>query len=110
MLFFTPTGGEPFIRADLPEIVKIFHTNNHALNVGIPTNGSMTPRVLRSVQSMLDQNPGIDLHIDVSIDGLPELHDEIRGIPGLVQPSHRNLPGACASWSATIPSSAPASR
>lgn len=83
MLFFTPTGGEPFLRADLPEIVKIFHTNNKALNVGIPTNGSLTARVLRSVKTMLDENPDLDLHIDVSIDGLPELHDEIRGVPGL---------------------------
>jgi MoaA/NifB/PqqE/SkfB family radical SAM enzyme len=83
MLFFTPTGGEPFLRADLPEIVRIFHVNNHALNVGIPTNGSLTPRVLRSVKTMLEKNPGLDLHIDVSIDGLPELHDEIRGVPGL---------------------------
>ena len=83
MLFFTPTGGEPFLRADLPEIVKIFHTNNHALNVGIPTNGSMTARVMRSVTKMLEENDNLDLHIDVSIDGLPELHDEIRGVPGL---------------------------
>ena len=83
MLFFTPTGGEPFLRRDLSEIVKIFHVNNHALNVGIPTNGSLTARVLRSVKTMLDENPDLDLHIDVSIDGLPELHDEIRGVPGL---------------------------
>jgi MoaA/NifB/PqqE/SkfB family radical SAM enzyme len=32
---------------------------------------------------MLEANPSLDLHIDVSIDGLPELHDEIRGVPGL---------------------------
>jgi MoaA/NifB/PqqE/SkfB family radical SAM enzyme len=83
MLFFTPTGGEPFLRRDLSEIVKIFHRNNHALNVGIPTNGSLTDRVVRSAQTMMEENPGLDLHIDVSIDGLPELHNEIRGVPGL---------------------------
>lgn len=83
MLFFTPTGGEPFLRRDLPEIVRIFHVNNHALNVGIPTNGSLTGRVLRSVKTMLDASSDLDLHIDVSVDGLPELHDEIRGVPGL---------------------------
>jgi MoaA/NifB/PqqE/SkfB family radical SAM enzyme len=71
------------LRRDLPEIVRIFHVNNHALNVGIPTNGSMTARTLRSVKTMLEQNDDLDLHIDVSIDGLPELHDEIRGVPGL---------------------------
>jgi len=83
MLFFTPTGGEPFLRRDLSEIVHIFHVNNHALNVGIPTNGSMPGRVLNSVKTMLEENPDLDLHIDVSIDGLPELHDEIRQVPGL---------------------------
>jgi MoaA/NifB/PqqE/SkfB family radical SAM enzyme len=31
----------------------------------------------------LGENRDLDLHIDVSIDGLPELHDEIRGVPGL---------------------------
>ena len=83
MLFFTPTGGEPFLRRDLPEIVKIFHRNNHALNVGIPTNGSMTGRVMTAVKTMLEENDNLDLHIDVSIDGLPELHNDIRGVPGL---------------------------
>ncbi len=83
MLFFTPTGGEPFLRPDLPEIVSIFRRNNRALNVGIPTNGSMTGRTVRAVRTMLDANPDLDLHLDVSIDGLPELHDEIRGVPGL---------------------------
>jgi MoaA/NifB/PqqE/SkfB family radical SAM enzyme len=83
MLFFTPTGGEPFLRKDLSEIVRIFHRNNHAANVGIPTNGSMTDRVLEQTERMLKENPGIDLHIDVSIDGIGDLHDRIRNTPGL---------------------------
>ena len=83
MLFFTPTGGEPFLRKDLAEIVRIFHVNNHAVNVGIPTNGSLTSRVMEQTRQMLDANPALDLHIDVSIDGLPELHDQIRATPGL---------------------------
>ena len=83
MLFFTPTGGEPFLRKDIAEIVRIFHVNNHAVNVGIPTNGSLTSRVLEQTRQMLDTNPGLDLHIDVSIDGPPELHDDIRCTPGL---------------------------
>jgi MoaA/NifB/PqqE/SkfB family radical SAM enzyme len=83
MLFFTPTGGEPFLRKDLAEIVKIFHRNNAALNVGIPTNGSLTERVVDTARSILTSCPDIDLHIDVSIDALGEAHDRIRGVPGL---------------------------
>jgi MoaA/NifB/PqqE/SkfB family radical SAM enzyme len=85
MLFFTPTGGEPFLRRDLSEIVRIFHVNNHALNVGIPTNGSLTGRVVETAEKILGQNPDIDLHIDVSIDDIGEAHDEIRGFPGLFE-------------------------
>ena len=83
MLFFTPTGGEPFLRRDLAEIVRIFHRNNHAVNVGIPTNGSLTSRVVETTRDMLDTCPGLDLHIDLSIDGVGEDHDEIRQFPGL---------------------------
>lgn len=83
MLFFTPTGGEPFLRKDLAEIVKIFHRNNAALNVGIPTNGSLTDRVVARVKDMLESCPDVDLHIDVSIDAVGEEHDEIRGFKGL---------------------------
>ncbi len=85
MLFFTPTGGEPFLRQDLAEIVKIFYRNNHAANVGIPTNGSLTGRVIETTESMLKACPGLDLHIDVSLDGVGEQHDEIRQFPGLFE-------------------------
>ena len=83
MLFFTPTGGEPFLRDDLAEIVRIFHRNNAALNVGIPTNGSLTDRVVDTTRLILRYCPDIDLHIDVSIDALGEEHDRIRQFPGL---------------------------
>ena len=85
MLFFTPTGGEPFLRDDLAEIVKIFHKNNSAINVGIPTNGSLTDRVVTSVRDMLEGCPDVDLHLDVSIDALGEDHDNIRGVQGLFE-------------------------
>jgi MoaA/NifB/PqqE/SkfB family radical SAM enzyme len=85
MLFFTPTGGEPFLREDLAEIVKIFHRNNKALNVGIPTNGSLTEQVVGTVQDISQSCPDIDLHIDVSIDALGEDHDRIRGVKGIFE-------------------------
>jgi MoaA/NifB/PqqE/SkfB family radical SAM enzyme len=93
MLFFTPTGGEPFLRRDLPEIVRVFYTNNHALNVGIPTNGSLTGRVVEMTREMLDTCPGVDLHIDVSIDGIGEQHDDIRCFPGLFDRAVRTYQG-----------------
>ena len=85
MLFFTPTGGEPFLRRDLAEIVRLFYRNNHAANVGIPTNGSLTSRVVETTRDILDTCPDLDLHIDISIDDIGERHDQIRRFTGLFE-------------------------
>jgi len=83
MIFFTPTGGEPFLRKDLGEIVKIFHRNNHVLNCGIPSNGSLTSRNVEITEDILKSCPDMDVHIDISIDGIGEDHDKFRGFPTL---------------------------
>jgi MoaA/NifB/PqqE/SkfB family radical SAM enzyme len=83
ILFLLPTGGEPFLRDDIAEIVRIFYRNNHTANVGIPTNGFLTEKIVPAVRSILDSCPDLDLAIDVSFDGVGAKHDEIRGVPGL---------------------------
>jgi len=84
-LFLLPTGGEPFLRPDLSEIVRIFHRNNRVRNVGIPTNGSLTERVVETTRTILRSCPDLDLMVDVSLDGIGADHDEIRGFPGLFE-------------------------
>jgi len=83
LLFLLPTGGEPFIRSDLGEIIKVFFMNNKVRNVGIPTNGFFTDKIVNTVKNILETCPGIDLGVDVSLDGVKEIHDEIRGVSGL---------------------------
>jgi MoaA/NifB/PqqE/SkfB family radical SAM enzyme len=83
MLFLLPTGGEPFLRKDLSEIVRIFHVNNKVRNVVIPSNGGLTQRVLDTATKILKTCPDLDLGIDISLDGLGKKHDEIRQVPGL---------------------------
>jgi len=85
LLFLLPTGGEPFLRDDLPEIVATFRENNRVLNVGIPSNGSLTEKVIRSTERILQICPGLDFAVDISIDGLGEAHDRIRGVEGLFE-------------------------
>ena len=84
-LFLLPTGGEPFLRPDLAEIVAVFHRNNRVQNVGIPTNGSLTERVVETTRKILKTCPDLDLMVDVSLDGIGKDHDEIRGFPGLFE-------------------------
>jgi len=78
LLMFLPTGGEPFLREDLPEIVKIFYDNNHARNVGIPTSGFNPKKINNLTERILTACPKLDLGIEVSLDGFERTHNMIR--------------------------------
>ncbi len=75
-------GGEPFIREDLAEIVKIFYRNNNVLNVSISTNGFFTERTATLVKEVLKDFKN-SLTINVSLDEVGDDHDEFRQLPGL---------------------------
>ena len=73
MFFANITGGEPFIRQDLPEIVETLRKK--AKRIVISTNGYFTDRII----ALCKQYP--DVGIRISIEGLPKTNDEIRKIP-----------------------------
>ncbi len=87
LMFLLPTGGEPFLRKDIGEIIKIWHKNTGVPNVGIPTNGSTTARTVSIVKDVCESLPDVSLHVDISIDGIGAKHDEIRVFPGLFKRS-----------------------
>lgn len=73
-VFFTNiTGGEPFIRQDLPQIVEVLRKKTK--RVVISTNGYFTDRIV----SLCERYPNIGIRI--SIEGLPRTNDTICGIP-----------------------------
>jgi radical SAM family uncharacterized protein len=65
-------GGEPLLRRDLPEILAESHQRFHT---SVVTNGWL----LRN--RIDDLAPYLDL-LFVSLDGIGDLHDRLRGIPG----------------------------
>lgn len=73
MFFINITGGEPFVRHDLPEIVKVLRKKSK--RIVISTNGFFTERII----SLCERFP--DLGIRISIEGLQKANDIIRGIP-----------------------------
>ncbi len=73
MFFVNITGGEPFIRQDLPEIVA--DLRKKAKRIVISTNGFFTDRIIELCAKFPD------LGIRISIEGSPESNDRIRGIP-----------------------------
>lgn len=72
--FVNITGGEPFVRRDLEEIVEVM--TGKAPRVVISTSGWHTERIFR----LAERFP--DIGIRVSIEGLSEKNDELRGREG----------------------------
>lgn len=70
--FANITGGEPFLREDLADIVEV--VRKKADRVVISTNGYFTDRVL----ALATRFP--DLGFRVSLEGLPAANDELRGL------------------------------
>src|SRR3989454_12054939 len=68
LMFLLPTGGEPVLRKDIGEIVKIFHKNTGVRNVGIPPNGSTTARTVSNAKEPCQAGPELDPHLDLALD------------------------------------------
>ncbi|NQT08807.1 radical SAM protein [Candidatus Bathyarchaeota archaeon] len=76
------TGGEPFMRRDLPEIVSTIHASLPDCTVWIPTNG-MDPRAVEeATREMLEDLKGRGIGVSVSVDGMGRTHDTQRGVSG----------------------------
>jgi len=74
-------GGEPFLRDDLPEIVECFGRNNNLSMVAIPTNCLSVNKVLTGTEKILNVFKG-RVKIGLSLDGIGQDHDKIRGVEG----------------------------
>lgn len=68
------TGGEPFVREDIWELLDFLKENNKHFDFGILTNGSLINE--ETVIRLKDYNPKM---VQVSLDGSRKTHDKIRG-------------------------------
>lgn len=73
MAFTNITGGEPFIRTDIYDIVRLLYTKTN--RIVISTNGYFTDRII----ALCKQFPEVGIRI--SIEGLEETNNAIRGLP-----------------------------
>ena len=84
--FFNMSGGEPFIRKDLPEIVALACKYLKPRVVHTPTNAILSDRIIENTEKIIkivrDYDPSVPFTVKPSIDGVGELHDEIRGVKG----------------------------
>ncbi len=79
----TFTGGSPELRKDLPDVVERFWEHCRPTNMTFCMLGHATSRILTHVEEILQRCPGQKVKIGISLDGLGEDHDRLRGIPGL---------------------------
>jgi MoaA/NifB/PqqE/SkfB family radical SAM enzyme len=79
----TFTGGETFLRDDIDEIVKIFYRFSNTRSITITTNGTYPERVGKMVEEMAKSCPNLIVRVPLSLDGFEEVHDKIRGMPGI---------------------------
>ena len=84
--FFNMSGGEPFIRKDLPQIVALACKYLKPRVIHTPTNAIMTDRVVANTEKIIKiirkYDKTVPFTVKPSIDGVGELHDEIRGVKG----------------------------
>jgi MoaA/NifB/PqqE/SkfB family radical SAM enzyme len=71
--FINITGGEPFLRDDLDQIIQVALTKTKRLVIS--TNGYFTKKIIG-----LAEKYGNRIGVRISIEGLPAANDELRGI------------------------------
>lgn len=81
-IYLTFTGGEPFLRKDLPEMVIAAYEHCRPAYITIPTNGILTQRIADGVARICTNTPKSRIGINLSLDGIGAEHDDIRLVPG----------------------------
>ena len=84
--FFNMSGGEPFMRDDLPEIVELACRYLKPKVVHTPTNAILSDKIVENTENIIHivrkYNPKVPVTVKPSIDGVGDKHDEIRGVKG----------------------------
>src|ERR1700756_4722719 len=78
--WFTFSGGEPTLRKDLPDMVASAYRHCKPGIVNIPTNGIQDRIIPGRIERVLQLAPSAQVIINLSIDGVGEQHNEIRGV------------------------------
>lgn len=75
------SGGEPFLRKDLPELISVLNETCNKARLGISTNGLLTDRIKEHMEKIISL--GIkNVSVNISIHGIGEFHDMIEGVKG----------------------------
>jgi len=85
LLWLAFSGGEIFLRSDIVEITKTFYERNRPAIILFPTNGLLTDVIKEKIEEILDYCRKSTIVVKLSLEGLEDLHDSIRGMKGSFQ-------------------------
>ncbi len=78
----TLSGGEPFLRKDVAEILRTFYDHAQTRFFTIPTNSLLPDRVEQTINAFLEHCPQGFLNFCLPFHGTEEHYDDIMGVPG----------------------------
>jgi len=84
------TGGEPFVRDDLADIINIIQERNRPGVIHITTNGLLKERILDLFDKIKKRK---NIHIKISINAYGAEHDRIMGFEGAFETAMGTLKG-----------------
>ncbi|MFH1234277.1 MAG: radical SAM protein [Candidatus Diapherotrites archaeon] len=96
LMYLSIGGGEPLLRNDIPEICLAFHRHTGVSLITITTNGLLPRRISKGVEKALIKCPEVQFTVPLSIDGILERQDSIRGVKGCfgkVMQTYKELAG-----------------
>ena len=79
------TGGEPFARKEITDIARCYFKNTNVESITMPSNGSLTKRMISFAKTIKKEFPKKKVLISISIDDLPKMHSKIRKIDNLFE-------------------------
>ncbi|HEX9038465.1 MAG TPA: radical SAM protein [Ktedonobacterales bacterium] len=78
--WFTFSGGEPTLRADMPDMVISAYTHCRPGIINIPTNGIQHTIIPGRIERILKACPDSEVIVNLSLDGVGLKHDAVRGV------------------------------
>jgi MoaA/NifB/PqqE/SkfB family radical SAM enzyme len=80
--WITFSGGEPFLRPDIVEVITAIYQISKPKIINIPTNGLLGKTIVDKTEQIAKACPKSQIVINLSIDGIEDQHDLIRNVPG----------------------------
>lgn len=82
LLHLTITGGEPFLRKDLTDIISEIIDNSGVPRVSIKSNGFYIDRINKDIPFLINKYQNTEFTLSISLDGPKKIHDKVRNFDG----------------------------